>query len=107
MSEYKTLLRDEAKKFLETIGALFDADGEEHGGRSKAPNLALWLDRTGRLNERVSALSRDWNRTQVELVQSNSRNAVTYGDPKESAYRAFHRDLLQELKKLRKAHGTT
>lgn len=105
MSEYQSLVRDEAKKFLADLGSTFDDDAGEHGGRSKSPNFSLWLDRTGRLNTRLTELSQGWARTQIELIKSNSRNALGYGDPKESAYLAFHRDVLQELKKLRKHKG--
>ena len=46
-----------------------------------------------------------WSRSDIEMVKQNSRNAVTYGDPRESAYFAYYKDLLRELKKLQKARS--
>ena len=102
MSDYQNMVREEAKQFYDDTIGKFEADSEEHGGKSDSPNLPKWLDRTRALFDRVDELSKNWTRADVEMVKSNSRNAVPYGDPKESAYFAFYKDLIHELKKLKK-----
>ena len=101
-SGYKKLVTEQAKALLEATSSEFEKDSGEHGGGSGSPNFAQWLDRTGKLVSQVEALSEKWNRAEVEEIQSNSRNAVAYGDPKESARFALLKDVLHEVKKMRK-----
>ncbi len=101
-SGYRKLVVEQAKILIEGVSAEFDGDAEEHGGSSGTPNLAKWLDRTRRLFTQLDGLSKGWNRAQVEEINQSSRNAITYGDPKESAYFALYKDIIHEVKKLRK-----
>ncbi|MCI0652657.1 MAG: hypothetical protein L0Z55_12330 [Planctomycetes bacterium] len=103
MSEYQRLVRDEARRFLDQVKSQFEGDAGEHGGGSATPNLAKWLDRTRKLSDHVSSAAKAWDRVKIEMIRSSSRNAVAYGDPRDSAYGAFIKDLLLELKKLRKS----
>ena len=103
MSDYQKMVREEAKEAYPGIKEAFEADKDEHGGASDSPNLLKWLDRTRKLFERVDEVSKGWGRAEVEMVKSNSRNAVPYGDPKESAYFAYYKDVVHEVKKLYKA----
>ena len=102
MSEYQKKVRKEATSFFETNIAFFEKDEGDHGGKSSAPNLMKWIDETGKLKEYIDGLAKDWGRGEVEMIQSNSRNKVTYGDPRESAFFAFFKDLQHEIKKLKK-----
>ena len=102
LSEYQKMVREEARTFNQDAGPQFDTDGEEHGGKSEKPNFAKWLDRTRKLFAHLDNLSKSWTRAEVEMVKQSSKNAVPYGNPKESAYFAFHKDLSLELKKIRK-----
>lgn len=101
-SEYQKMVHEEAKTFLAKVSPDFDKDKEEFGGQADVPNFSKWLDRTRKLLERVDEISKDWGRLEAQMITQNSRNAVQFGSPKESAYFAYHKDLSQELKKLRK-----
>ena len=101
-SEYQKMVHEEAKTFLKTVSPDYDGDDGEFGGKSDQPNFAKWLDRTRKLFERIDEVSKSWGRLEAQMVTQNSRNAVQFGSPKESAYFAYHKDVLQELKKLRK-----
>jgi len=103
-SGYKKLVAEQAKALVDAVEEEFEKDSGEHGGASDQPNFAKWLDRTRKLFDQLDTLSKDWNRAQVEEINHASRNAVTYGDPKESAYFALYKDVVREVKKLRK-HG--
>ena len=103
-SGYKKLVAEQAKALMEAVEKDFDGDAEENGGASDSPNFAKWLDRTRRLFDQVDALAKGWSRAEIEDINQSSRNAVAYGDPKESAYFALYKDVLHEVKKLRK-HG--
>lgn len=103
MSEYKDMVRDEAKEFFDASYSEFKKDDGEHGGGSDSPNLGKWLDRTRKLFERLDETSKSWGRADAMMITQNSRNSVGYGDPKESAYFAFYKDVLVELKKLAKS----
>jgi hypothetical protein len=101
-SGYKKLIADQTKALLAAAGTEFDGDSGEHGGASAAPNFAKWLDRTRRLFTQIDGVSKGWSRAQVEEINQSSRNAITYGDPRESAYFALYKDVLHEVKKHRK-----
>ncbi|MEM7168083.1 MAG: hypothetical protein AAF581_21715 [Planctomycetota bacterium] len=101
-SEYQKMVAEEAKSFLETVASDYDDDKGEFGGKSDAPNFPKWLDRTRKLLDRIDEVSKGWGRLEAQMVAQNSRNAVQFGSPKESAYFAYHKDVMQELKKLRK-----
>ena len=102
MSRYRDTVTEEAKKVLDRIAATFEADEEEHGGKSARPNLALWLDRTGALAEHVGKIAKGWAKKDLLWVSENSRHRVSYGSPQDNAYGAFYKDILLELKKLMK-----
>lgn len=99
---YKKTVADQAKALVDAVGDEYGADSGEHGGASDAPNFAKWLDRTRKLFDQLDETSKGWSRAEVEEINSSSRNAVAYGDPKESAYFALYKDVLHEVKKLRK-----
>ena len=103
MSEYQKRVRQEAKDFFKKVHATFEKDSEEFGGKSESPNLPKWLDRTRRLFEHLDEESKSWNRAESEMINQSSRNSVPYGNPKESAYFAYYKDVVHELKKLTKA----
>lgn len=105
MNDYQKMVREEAQSFYEEAGPQFQEDAGEHGGRSEKPNLTLWLDRTRRLFDRLDVTCKNWGRAESTMVNQSSRNSVTFGDPKESAYFAFYKDVVAELKKLRKGAG--
>ena len=102
MSTYQKSVKEEAKKVLEKVAPAFRADTEEHGGASDRPNISLWLDRTGLLAKHVEQLAKQWTKKDLLWVNENSRHRVTYGDPHDSAFGAFYKDILFELKKLMK-----
>jgi hypothetical protein len=104
MSDYRELVKTEAKKFLEANGKEFEGDEGEHGGKSAKPNFAKWLDRTARLNKVVEEIASRWTHKDFLWVQHNTRNwnPGGGGDPRSNAYGSFYLDVLHELKKLRK-----
>ena len=103
MSDYKKMVCEEAKSFFGDHFPTFESDAEEHGGKSTKPNLSKWLDRTRHLVERLDEVSKDWSRAEIESIKQSSRNSVSYGGSRESAYFAYYKDLLHELKKLQKS----
>lgn len=103
MSDYQKMVQEEAKTFFDSVKKDFAGDKEEFGGASDAPNLSQWLDRTRKLFDHLDGVSKEWGRADAEMIRQSSRNSVPYGNPKESAYFAFHADLLRELKKIQKA----
>ncbi len=107
MNDYRKMVRQGGKEFFEKIDAEFQKDEEEFGGKTDSPNLSKWLDRTRKLFDHLDGIKTGWNRTDAELVNQNSRNSVPYGDPKESAYFAYYKDLLRELKRLQKTRART
>ena len=103
MGMYQEMVQGEAKSFFAEVRPTFEKDKKEFGGASDDANLSKWLDRTRKLFERLDEVKKGWTRVEAEMIRSNSRNSVSYGDPKESAYFAYYKDILQELKKLKKA----
>jgi len=101
-SGYKKQVAEQAKALIETATPEYEKDDGDHGGASEAPNFSKWLDRTGKLLTQIEALSEKWSRAEIEEIQSSSRNAVAFGDPKESARFALLKDVLYEVKKRRK-----
>ena len=101
-SGYKKMIAEQTKALLASASGEFEKDKGEHGGASEAPNFGKWLDRTRVLFTQLDVVSKGWSRAEVEEVNQSSRNAVTYGDPRESAYFAFYKDVLHEVKKHRK-----
>ncbi|HAK97298.1 MAG TPA: hypothetical protein DCM87_20490 [Planctomycetes bacterium] len=102
MEKYHDLVLAEARTFHDQIAARFLADAGEHGGKSNRPNLACWLDGNGLLARHVDKKAQAWTKKDVLLVNESSRHRVPYGDPHDSAYGAFYKDILLELKKLLK-----
>ena len=101
-SGYKKMIAEQSKALLESTSGEFDKDKGEHGGASAAPNFGKWLDRTRKLFTQLDVVSKGWSRAEVEEINQSSRNAVAYGDPRESAYFALYKDVLHEVKKHRK-----
>lgn len=101
-SGYKKLVSEQAKTLIAAVSSEYEADKGEHGGASDSPNFSLWLDTTGKLVTQIETLAAGWGRGDIEIIQTNSRNAVTFGDPKESARFALLKDVLHEVKKQRK-----
>ena len=102
MSDYKNLVADEARCFYKGVKDEFAGDSGEHGGKSERPNLSKWLDANRKLFTHLDETTKDWGRGEVDQVKAGSRNFVAYGDPKQNAYFAMHKDVLAELKKLAK-----
>ncbi len=103
MSDYRELVKKEAKAFFDSNRATFDGDTSEFGGKSKAPNLSRWIDQTGKLSDRVTALSTKWGTKEFHWVQANTRNKSSQGgDPRSNAFGSFLQDIRQEIKKLAK-----
>ena len=102
MSEYRAKVAEEAARFLEKNLPDFENDAGEFGGGSAAPNLSRWIDRTGRLTRVVEEAAKGWTKRDLDWIQENSRNSVPYGDPLSSAFAAFYKDILAEIKKIRK-----
>jgi hypothetical protein len=100
MEKYHDLIQQEAQTFFTQVSAKFDADAGEHGGKSAQPNLARWLDVSGTLAAYVQKKAKGWTKKDVLLINESSRHRVPYGDPNDSAYGAFYKDILLELKKL-------
>lgn len=99
MSEYKKRVAEEARTFHEKIREEFAADSGEHGGKSDRPNLSKWLDENRKLFTHLDETTKDWGKGEIEEVKAGTRNFLAYGDPKQNAYFAFHKDVLAELKK--------
>jgi hypothetical protein len=102
MNKYHEAVKEEAKKVFQAVGNNFAEDTGEHGGKSDRPNLSLWLDRTGFLAKHVEKIANKWTKKDLLWVNENSRHHVSYGDPQDSAFGAFYKDILFELKKLLK-----
>ena len=105
MSDYKKLVKTEAKKLFETCSPEFDQDSEEFGGQSSQPNFAKWLDRTEKLKVVVEKIVAGWSHKDFLWVQNNTRKPDRFGDLGSNAFGSFYSDVLHELKKLRKASG--
>ena len=103
MSVYRETVLTEAKSLFGEVSSLFEDDGGEHGGKSGRPNLSKWIDGNRKLFERLDEVKKGWTRMDADLIIQSSRNSVPYGDPKESAYFAFYKDIMHEVKKLNKA----
>lgn len=102
MSEYQDLVRREAKAFFEANHPLFAEDAGEFGGKSAAPNFARWVDRTGKLSERIAEVMRPWGPKELHWVQTNTRNKNPHGDLRGNSFGSLLQDVRQELKKLAK-----
>jgi hypothetical protein len=100
MNRYHDKVKEAAEKVLAECAESFRNDAEEHGGTSKVPNVALWLDRTGVLSKHVEALTKSWTMKDFLWVNEHTRHRVAFGDPKDNAFGAFYKDILLELKKL-------
>jgi len=101
-SGYKKRIAEQAKRLLESASGEFEKDAGDHGGASSTPNFAKWLDRTRKLYTQLDEAAKGWGRADIEEIVSSSRNAVTYGDPRQRAYFALYEDVLREVKKHRK-----
>lgn len=102
MNQYQKTVKEEAKKVYGQCAEDFRNDAAEHGGKSPSPNLSLWLDRTGVLVKHIEKVAQSWGKKDLQWVNENSRHRVNYGDPRDSAFGAFYKDILFELKRLMK-----
>ena len=102
MADYRKLVKTEAKTFFDENYSVFLEDEGEFGGKSAGPNFVKWLDKNQTLNEVVEKKVSSWSTKDFQWVQTNTKNANPYGDPKSNAYGSYYSDLLQELKKLKK-----
>ena len=87
MSDYRDQIKKEAKAFYEAAVAEFEQDESEFGGRSDAPNLAKWIDRTEKLSTRVQGISAKWGHKDHVVPKgkvgrrSKTRGMVTHAVP--------------------------
>ena len=103
MSEYRDLVKREARKFHQANQSEFEADAGEHGGKSLRSNFSKWIDRTARLNRVVEETTSKWGHKDFLWVQHNTRNWNPHGgDPRSNAYGSFYLDVLHQIKKLAK-----
>lgn len=104
MPSYKEQVRKEAKEFYTAALPEFEEDEGEFGGKSEVPNLAKWIDRTGKLSARVEEVSSKWGHKDILWVQSNTRSPSPHGggDQRSNAFASFLQDIRQEIKKLAK-----
>jgi hypothetical protein len=101
-SGYKKRIAEQAKLLLDSVAGEFEKDRGEHGGAAEMPNFGKWLDRTRKLYTQLDEAAKGWSRADIEEIVSSSRNAVTFGDPRQRAYFALYEDVLREVKKHRK-----
>lgn len=102
MSDYQELVKKEAKAFFETNHPLFLEDAEEFGGKAEAPSFAKWIDRQGKLSERVTEIMKVWGMKELHWVQANTRNKNPHGDLRGNSFGSLLQDIRQEVKKLLK-----
>ena len=102
MSPYQEMVRDESKSFLKGNIEEFEEDSGDHGGKSAVPNLSRWIDTTGRLTKRLEEISARWGKKDILQINNESRNKTPWGDPKSSAFSALYKDILFEIKKVRR-----
>ncbi len=104
MSDYKKLVKDEAKQFYEAVKDEFAADDGEFGGKSDLPNLLKWIDATGKLSDRVEEVSKKWGNKEHLWVETSTRNRPKHsgGDRASNAFVSFLQDVRQEVKKIAK-----
>ncbi len=104
MSDYQKKIKEEAKVFYDSAQTDYAADDGEFGAKSERPNLAMWIDRQGKLADRIQEISSKWSHKEVLWVQSNTRNrSPGGGDPQGHAFASFLKDVRHEIKKLAKA----
>jgi hypothetical protein len=103
MSDYQDLVKKEAKAFYEASKEDFLNDGGEFGGKSSAPNLLRWIDRTEKLAARVMEISEKWALKEYNWVRANTRSRADQGgDARGNAFASFLQDVRHEIKKLAK-----
>lgn len=104
MSDYKELVKSEAKAYHDKVREAYESDAGEFGGKSSAPNLLKWIDKQESLSARISEISTKWTTKDFHWVQVNTRNKNTPGgDPRSNAFASLLQDVRQELKKIAKA----
>jgi len=103
MSDYRDLVKKEAKTFYESNRSAFENDLGEVGGKSKVPNLSRWIDQAGKLSARIGEISAKWSTKEFHWVQANTRNKNAQGgDPRSNAFASLLQDVRHEIKKLTK-----
>jgi len=103
MSDYRELVKKEAKQYYESSREAFEEDSGEFGGNSTSPNLAKWMDRVGALSTRIGEVAAKWGLKEFHWVRANTRNKITQGgDPRSNAFASLLQDVRQEIKKLAK-----
>jgi hypothetical protein len=103
MSDYRDLVKKEARAFYEANRQAFDEDAGEFGGKSTSPNFARWIDRTEKLAARINELQGKWGSKEFHWVQANTRNKNPHGDPRSNSFASLLQDVRMEIKKLAKS----
>ena len=105
MSDYRKLVKDEAKAFYDAARVEFESDAADFGGKSDTPNFSRWIDETGRLTARIEDISSKWGQKDFLWVRTHTRSAPKGGggDPKSNAFISFFQDVKSEIKKLAKS----
>ena len=75
MKNYKAWVKEQGRKFLEEVGATFDADGGEHGGKSERPDFTAWADAHDHFVRFAAAQAESWSLADVNLVNHHSLEA--------------------------------
>ena len=103
MSDYRELVKKEAKAFADANRSAFEADDGESGGKSAAPSFPKWIDRTGKLSARIGEISEKWGLKEIHWVEVNTRSKNPQGgDPRGNAFGSLLMDVMHEIKKLTK-----
>ena len=103
MSDYRDLVKKEAKAFYDANQKDYEEDDGEFGGKSAQPNFGRWIDRTERLSGRITEIASKWGTKEFHWVQANTRNKSKQGgDPRSNSFASLLQDVRMELKKLAK-----
>ena len=102
MQSYKDFIVTEAQRFLKEHEPKFAADSGKTGGKSASPDFVKWCDEKNAFATWVEQATKSWGRAQYVWVEGNSRNKEPGGASKENAFASVLRDLVREVKILRK-----
>ena len=102
MKNYKVWVKEQGQKFLAEVGAAFEADAGEHGGKSERPDFSAWADAHDHFVRFAAACGESWSSAEVTLINHASPNRDQKAISKAQAIDAFVRDLSRVVKQLRK-----
>ena len=103
MSDYRELVKKEARAFYDNNKKAFEEDDGEFGGKSAQPNFGRWIDRTEKLATRIGEIAAKWGTKELHWVQSNTRQkSAMGGDPRSNSFASLLQDVRMEIKKLAK-----